>query len=77
MPETKVTDSLQTQVPAPIRKRFKVSAGDIVQWEESSDGSVPVTFRRRRSLADLVGKAPGISGGDAVRAKRKAQRGGR
>lgn len=75
MAETKVTDSLQTQVPAEVRRKFKVAAGDVVVWEPAADGTVRVHFRHQRTLADLVGLAPDIAKGDSVKAKRQAQRG--
>lgn len=73
--ETKVTDANQTQVPAELRHKHGVEPGDIVVWEETPDGEVRVRFRKRRSIWDLVGKAPGAGGGDAVETKKRAQRG--
>lgn len=73
--ETKVTDAHQTQVPAALRHRFGVEPGDIVVWEETADGEVRVRFRRRKRLRDIVGIAPGAGRGDAVKAKKRAQRG--
>lgn len=75
--ETKVTDSNQTQVPAPVRARHGVRPGDVVVWEETETGEIRVRFRRRKRLEDLVGIAPGAALGDAVAAKKRAQRGGR
>lgn len=73
--ETKVTDAHQTQVPAALRHKFGVEPGDVVVWEETADGEVRVRFRKRRTLWDLVDLAPGAGQGDAVEAKKKAQRG--
>lgn len=75
--DTVLTASNQTQVPAALRKANKVRPGDIVTWEPNPDGTATVRFRKKRTLADLIGIAPGISGGDAVQAKKRAQRGGR
>ncbi|HLE46699.1 MAG TPA: hypothetical protein VI818_00250 [Candidatus Thermoplasmatota archaeon] len=74
--ETTITRANQTQVPASIRARHRVQAGDRVIWEESESGDVQVRFRRRATLRDLVGLAPGAARGDSVAAKRRAQRGG-
>lgn len=72
---TKVTDANQTQVPADLRHRFGVEPGDIVVWEADEDGEVRVRFRKKRTLWDLEGIAPGSGVGDAVEAKKRAQRG--
>lgn len=73
--ETKVTEANQTQVPADIRAKFGVEPGDLLVWEESDQGDVRVRFRHRRELGDLVGLIHGGRGGDAVRDKKRAQRG--
>lgn len=72
--ETKVTESNQTQVPAGLRAKHGIGPGDLVVWEETAKGEVRVRFRRRYTLADLVGIAPGAGGGDSVAAKKRAQR---
>lgn len=72
---TKVTDAKQTQVPAELRHKFDVEPGDLVIWEETPDGEVRVRFRKRRTLRDIAGIAPGAGGGDAVQTKKQAQRG--
>ncbi len=72
---TKVTDANQTQVPAELRHKFGIEPGDLVVWEETEDGEVRVRFRRKKTLWDIVGIAPGAGGGDAVEAKKRAQRG--
>lgn len=72
--QTKVTDANQTQVPASLRTKYHVGPGDVVLWEERPGGDVRVRFRRRYTMDDLVGAAPGAGGGDAVAAKKAAQR---
>ena len=72
--ETKVTDSNQTQVPAQVRSKHQVGPGDLVVWEETPDGELRVRFRRRHTLRDMAGLARGAAKGDAVQAKRRAQR---
>ena len=72
--ETKVTEANQTQVPAEVRSKHNLAPGDLVVWDEMPDGTLRVSFRRRHVLRDLIGMAPGASGGDGVDAKRRAQR---
>lgn len=74
---TKVTEANQTQVPAELRRKHDVEPGDLVVWEETPDGEVRIRFRKRRSIWDIADVAPGAGGGDAVEAKRDAQRGDR
>lgn len=73
--ETRVTTSNQTQVPAELRAKHKLEAGDVVIWEEEDDGSLRVTFRKRRTLKDIEGLLDGADLPDAVTAKKNAQMG--
>ena len=76
MGETVITAANQTQVPADLRAKYGLAPGDLVVWEEETEGTVRVRFRSRHRLEDLVGAFPGGAGGDAVVAKKTAQRGG-
>ncbi|HLE98199.1 MAG TPA: hypothetical protein VI997_12575 [Candidatus Thermoplasmatota archaeon] len=76
--ETRLTDKFVTQVPAPIRKEEALTPGEtVLRWRKIAPGRYEVMFRKRRTIDDLVGLAPGAGGGDAVRAKKWAQAGGR
>jgi len=76
--ETKLTDKYVTQVPASIRKEEDLQPGEtVLRWRKIGPGRYEVLFRKRKSLDDLVGLAPGASGGDSVKAKKWAQAGGR
>ena len=71
-----MTAAFQTQVPAELRARYNVQPGDLVVWDELDDDRVAVRFRRRYTIEDMVGLlGPGGPGGDAVRDKKRAQRG--
>jgi AbrB family looped-hinge helix DNA binding protein len=70
--ETKVSSKYQTVVPSKIRKQYDVEPGDILEWEETDEG-VLVTFRKRRTLKDIIGIISVPS--DAVELKKKIQRG--
>lgn len=76
--ETKLTDKFVTQVPAAIRKDEDLQPGEtVLRWRRVGPGRYEVLFRKRKSLDDLIGLAPGASGGDSVKAKKWAQQGGR
>ena len=70
--ETKVSSKYQTVVPSKIRKEYDVEPGDILEWEEEGD-TIIITIRKRVSLDDIRGLIE--VGGDAVRTKKKIQRG--
>jgi bifunctional DNA-binding transcriptional regulator/antitoxin component of YhaV-PrlF toxin-antitoxin module len=75
--ETQLTDKFVTQVPAAIRRDEGLEPGaTVLRWRRISKGRYEVVFRRRKTMDDLIGLAPGASGGDSVQAKRMAQSGG-
>ena len=70
--ETKVSSKYQTVVPSKVRKDYDIEPGDILEWEEAGEAII-VKVRKRISLDDIVGL---ISvGGNAVKSKKKIQRG--
>ena len=70
--ETKVSSKYQTVVPSKVRKNYDIEPGDILEWEEAGEAII-VKVRKRISLDDIVGL---ISvGGNAVKSKKKIQRG--
>lgn len=72
--ETRLTDKFVTQVPARIRKDEGLEPGEtVVRWKKVKPGVYEVRFRKRRRWEDFIGSMPGLSGGDAVRAKKEAQ----
>lgn len=70
--ETKISKGYQTVVPAHIRKAHEISPGDRLVWREEG-GDVTIEVRKRKTLQDI--EAMISIGGDAVKAKREAQRG--
>ena len=69
---TRLGRRAQTVVPAELRRRLKLGEGDRLIWELVADGLL-VRPRRRMTLDDITGMIS--HGGDAVRDKKRAQRG--
>lgn len=56
MIETKIYRGSQTVVPASVRKALNVVDDSIVQWHVDEDKQVAVvSFRRKRSLSEIIG----------------------
>lgn len=70
--ESRVSRGYLTVVPKAIRAATGVAAGDRLTWTIEGDRIVVVP-RRVKSLGDIQGLIS--HGGDAVRAKRRVQRG--
>ena len=70
--ETRISQGNQVVVPADVRRARKLKPGDILVWEVEDD-VIRVTPRKRVAVEDIIGL--GRSGGDAVEAKRRIQRG--
>lgn len=70
--ETRISQGNQVVVPAEVRRARKLKPGDILVWEVDGE-TIRVTPRRRVTVEDIIGM--GRSGGDAVEAKRRIQRG--
>jgi bifunctional DNA-binding transcriptional regulator/antitoxin component of YhaV-PrlF toxin-antitoxin module len=70
--KTKVSKGYLTVVPREIRKASEVKEGDILEWSLEGD-KIVVRPRRRRTIDDVAELFS--HGGDAVAAKREAQRG--
>ena len=45
--ETKISKGFQTVIPSNIRKMFKVSPGDIVEWKTDENNGFEVFFRKK------------------------------
>ncbi len=70
--KSKVSKGYLTVVPKDVRRATQVREGDILEWSLEGD-KIVVRPRRRRTLDDITGLI--AQGGDAVAAKRRAQRG--
>ena len=70
--ESKVSRGYLTVVPKSIRKAAVVQEGDILSWAIEADRIVVVP-RRRGTITGVTGII--AHGGDAVRDKRRVQRG--
>ena len=70
--ETKISSKYQTVVPSQVRKDYDIEPGDILEWEESGK-TIVLKVRKRTTLSDIKGL---ISvGGNAVKSKKRLQRG--
>jgi len=70
--QTRVSGSNLTVVPKAVRKSLGVKRGDILEWSIQR-GRIVIEVRKRVGWDDIAGL---ISvGGDAVRDKKRAQRG--
>lgn len=70
--ETKISSRDTTVIPAYIRKRINIGPGDILIWDiEGSE--IHLRVKRENGIRDIAGIIG--YGGDAVEAKKRAQRG--
>jgi len=70
--ETRVSSGHLTVVPKAVRRSLGVKKGDILEW--SVEGTrILIEIRRRVGWQDITGLIS--KGGDAVRDKKRAQRG--
>lgn len=75
MIETKIYRGSQTVVPASVRKALNVDDDSIVQWDVDEDKQVAVvSFRRKRSLSEIIGIVED-DGRDSVEIKKKIAQG--
>jgi AbrB family looped-hinge helix DNA binding protein len=72
MSETRVSKGYQTVIPAKIRKSYKITPGDVLEWIDTEEG-ILVHPRRKRTLQDIVGLVK--TEGDAVESKKRVQKG--
>ncbi|MBI4416072.1 MAG: AbrB/MazE/SpoVT family DNA-binding domain-containing protein [Euryarchaeota archaeon] len=70
--KTKVSKGYLTVVPKDVRKSLGVREGDILEWTTDGDRAV-VKPRKRRTVGDIT--AILAVGGDAVRDKKRLERG--
>lgn len=56
--EATVTSKGQITVPGAVRKLLHISTGDRLRFLKSSDGSVVVEARKRRSILDIARENP-------------------
>ncbi|MGB2727685.1 MAG: AbrB/MazE/SpoVT family DNA-binding domain-containing protein [Halobacteriota archaeon] len=72
MSETKISKRYSTVIPMKVRKAINIAPGDILVWE--LDGKNLKLFPRRRvELENIIGLIS--EGGDALKAKKRIQRG--
>jgi len=72
---SRVSPGFQVAVPSELRKKFEVGIGDEVVWIVQGD-QVRADFRKRPSLENIVALgASGDKAANAVKSKKRAQRG--
>ena len=69
---TKISRGNLTVVPKGVRRPLGLRPGDLLEWEIEADRIV-VKPRKKRSLEDITAMI--AVGGDAVKDKKRAQRG--
>ena len=70
--KTELSNDFQTIIPPEIRKKFKISSGDPIEWIISNN-EVKLKFRKKVSFDEILGIIDSES--DAVELKKKVQRG--
>jgi AbrB family looped-hinge helix DNA binding protein len=70
--ETIISSKFQTVVPSKIRKKYDVEPGDVLEWEVKGDMLI-IKVRKKVTIDDIDGLIN--VGGDAVKDKKKIQRG--
>ena len=56
MIRTKVYARNQTTIPSEYRKKYNVQPNDIVEWEENENGELTITFRKKITFREMLGK---------------------
>jgi AbrB family looped-hinge helix DNA binding protein len=70
--KTKISNGNSTVIPSEIRHKLHIEPGDLLLWELKKD-KIVVEHRKKITIDDITGII--TKGGDAVRSKRKIQRG--
>jgi bifunctional DNA-binding transcriptional regulator/antitoxin component of YhaV-PrlF toxin-antitoxin module len=71
---TKISQGYQVAVPAQLRRKYGIGVGDEIVWMVD-DGQVRADFRKKPSLEGIVSLGRSGARGNAVEAKKRAQRG--
>lgn len=70
--KTKISNGHSTVIPSEIRHELNISPGDILIWHIKKD-KIVLEHRKRITIDDITGIIS--EGGDAVKSKKKIQRG--
>ena len=70
--KTELSNDFKTSIPPEIRKKFKITYGDQIEWIISNN-EVKLRFRKKVSFEEIFGIIDSES--DAVELKRKVQMG--
>ncbi len=72
---TKMYKGWQTVIPLEIRKKMDIAPDDVLEWETLEANKVVVTFRKKKSVNDIIGIAHSKEKTNAVELKKRAQTG--
>lgn len=72
---TKIYNKYQTVVPAEIRKELNIDKSYVIEWFLDENKEVKLNFRKKSGLRDIVGMVSTKEETNAVKLKKKSQRG--
>jgi len=74
-PTTKIYKGFQTVIPLEIRKKLNVTDKHVLEWTTTKKGEAKIIFREKKSINDIIGIAHSKKPSNAVKMKKKLQRG--
>ncbi|MGL6298578.1 MAG: hypothetical protein ACRC1M_05355 [Methanobacteriaceae archaeon] len=72
---TKMYDRFQTVVPAEVRKMLDIDKNYIIEWDVNEEGQAVLSFVKKLSLDEMIGRYTSKEPIDAVELKRKFKNG--
>lgn len=72
---TKIYKGFQTVIPLEIRKKLDITNNHILEWNTTDEGEAIITFRKKKSIDDIIGIAHSKKSINAVKMKKRIQRG--
>lgn len=54
--ETSIYNKYQTVIPKEIRTKFNINNEQMVEWDINDKGKVELTFRKKLTTKDMVGR---------------------
>jgi bifunctional DNA-binding transcriptional regulator/antitoxin component of YhaV-PrlF toxin-antitoxin module len=74
-PTTKIYAGYQTVIPLEIRKKLNITHNHVLEWTTTKEGEAKITFKKKKSINDIIGIAHSKEPTNAVEMKKKIQRG--
>ena len=72
---TKIYNKFQTVIPKEIREKLKITEDHLVEWYLDEKGEVKLKFIENLSFEDMAGIFTSDKPNNAVKLKKRAQRG--